>query len=398
MPEMNLKRAVSLVTRMMAIPGQSGREARILHFITNALRKAGLPSRAMRLDQVHRKSPNGGETGNLIVRLEGTTRQQRRLLMAHVDTVPVCVGSRPVRRGAWIRSADHGTALGADNRSGAAAVLNAVLAILAGKLHHPPLTILWTVQEEVGLIGARFVALANLGRPKLVFNFDSGDPSRLVIGATGAYRGNIDIEGTASHAGVHPELGVSAITIASLAIAQLQKDGYLGAVRKGRRTGTSNIGFIEGGQATNVVAPRARLTAEVRSHDPRFRKMILDRFRTVFRSAAEEVRNESGRAGKVRFDFHLDYEAFKLGRREPCIVAARKAVRACAGGGAGIEPLLVVVDGGLDANWLTRRGLPTVTLGAGQHGAHTVDEALHVSEFEIGCRAALRLATGTEDA
>ncbi len=142
-----------------------------------------------------------------------------------------------------------------------------------------------------------------------------------------------------------------------------------------------------------MVAPYVKLTAEIRSHDPRFRKAILNRFRSAFRTAAKQVRNEAGYSGQAYFDFHLDYEAFKLPRREPCVVAAQKAVQA-----AGVkEPLPVIVDGGLDANWLTQRGLPTVTLGAGQHGAHTLNEALHVGEFQVGCRTALRLATGTEN-
>ena len=37
--------------------------------------------------------------------------------MAHVDTVPLCRGARPVRRGRWIVPADENTALGADDRA-----------------------------------------------------------------------------------------------------------------------------------------------------------------------------------------------------------------------------------------------------------------------------------------
>ena len=165
------------------------------------------------------------------------------------------------------------------------------------------------------------------------------------------------------------------------------------ATDKGQRTGTSNVGVVQGGEAPNVVTPRVSLRAEVRSHNPRFRKTILNRFNGAFERAAKSVRNELGQAGKVRFESQLDYEAFRLGRREPCVVAAQCAVRSV----LGKEPVLVAVDGGLDANWLTARGIPTVTIGAGQHGAHTVGETLNVTEFEQGCRIALRLATGTEN-
>ena len=394
--EPDLKQAVALVTKMMAIVGPSGREGRIQRFIMTALRRAGLAPSAIKIDRVHLKSPFGGEVGNLIVKLPGrgtsVGRGPRRLLLAHVDTVPTCVGSRPVRRGQWIRSADANTGLGADNRSGAAAVLCAALTILKGRLSHPPLTLMWPVQEEVGLVGAQFVSLGDLGRPKLAFNFDSGTPMRVISGATGAYRMAIVVEGLASHAGVHPDLGISAITIAARAIAALDQEGYLGLIQKGRQSGTSNVGVIDGGQATNVVAPRVKLKAEVRADNPRFRITILNRFKRAFEQAARQAQNVAGRSGHVHFDVRLDYEAFRLKRSEPAVVAACAAVRSV----VGTQPSLESVKGGLDANWLTQRGVPTVTLGAGQHGAHTVDETLNVGEFEQGCRIALRLATGAE--
>ena len=62
----------------------------------------------------------------------------------------------------------------------------------------------------------------------------------------------------------------------------------------------------------------------------------------------------------------------------------------------GGEPFQFVSNGGLDANWLTARGIPTVTLGCGQVNAHMVTEKLDLAEFRHACRIALRLATATE--
>ena len=50
-------------------------------------------------------------------------------------------------------------------------------------------------------------------------------------------------------------------------------------------------------------------------------------------------------------------------------------------------------EGGLDANHLNQKGIPTVTMGAGQHGPHTVDEYVDVREYLNGCRLALCVAT-----
>ena len=106
------------------------------------------------------------------------------MLIAHVDTVPICVGSRPVRKGKRIVSADPKTGLGADDRAGASALLTTAMALLRGGIPHPPLTLLWTVQEEIGLHGARLARLSTLGKPKLTFNFDGGSAAKITIGAT----------------------------------------------------------------------------------------------------------------------------------------------------------------------------------------------------------------------
>lgn len=310
------------------------------------------------------------------------------MLSAHLDTVPICLGCKPVLRNGWIRSAIPDTGLGADNRSGVAAVLNAALQIRRHKLPHPPLTLLFTVQEEVGLMGAHHVAVSRLGGPALAFNFDGGSPAKLTIGATGGYRMTIDIRGIASHAGVAPEDGVSAITIGSMAIAQLQRQGWLGRVSSGAG-GTSNVGVFNAGEATNVVTDRATLKAEVRSHDKRFRKKILNAFVKAFDDAAKSISNADGKCGKVRIDSRLDYEAFALGRNEPCVRQAEAAIRATGG-----KPTHSICDGGLDANWLCAHGIPTVTLGAGAKNPHMVGESLDVKAYLKACRIAVALATG----
>jgi tripeptide aminopeptidase len=61
--------------------------------------------------------------------------------------------------------------------------------------------------------------------------------------------------------------------------------------------------------------------------------------------------------------------------------------------GEGLEVELAIANGGLDANWLSARGIPTVTLGCGQREIHTVDEWLDVEDYLRACRIAQRIAT-----
>ena len=389
LPEADYPGAEELLMQMLAIPGVSGREATVMEFITRELRQAGVSETALEFDHAHRRTILKGNSGNLVCRLPGTIRGPRRMLSAHVDTVPLCEGVKPVRHGNLIEPADTNTALGADDRAGAAVILNAALEILRRKLDHPPLTFLWTVQEEVGLFGARHVRIGMLGKPRLAFNFDGGSTDKLTIGATGGYRIKIQIRGVASHAGGAPEEGVSAITIASLAIAELHNSGWHGQISKGGRRGTSNVGVISGGNATNVVTPLVEIRAEARSHDAAFRKRIVGAIEKAFRKAAKSVRNVDGVCGDVLIDGHLDYEAFELGDEEPCVLAAEAAVASI-----GNQPIRAVCNGGVDANWLTKRGIPTVTLGCGQINPHTTREKLDVAKYRQACTIGLRLATG----
>ncbi len=387
-PPADLAQARRIVLDLLAVPGVSGQEKDVAERIVKWLRDAGCPASAISFDKAHLKTPLKGNVGNLIVKLPGTMPGPRRLLMAHMDTVPVCVGAKPVVSGRQIRSADPKTGLGGDDRAGVAVVLATAVQLLRSKLPHPPLTLFFAIQEEVGLFGARFVKAADLGRPQLAFNFDGGAPEKLTIGATGGHRMDITITGIPSHAGVAPEKGVSAIAIASLAIATLVENGWHGLVERDGKRGTSNVGVVQAGAATNVVAESANLRAEARGHDPAFRGRIVKTIEKAFHDAVKRVRSVDGRTGSVRIDGRLDYEAFRLDEDEPCVTVAREVVR-----GVGLEPRLDISNGGLDANWMAANGIPTVTLGCGQREIHTTDERLDLDGFEQACRIALRLAT-----
>ena len=389
LPEPDLGRARKIVLDLLAVPGISGHEKAVADRIVKWLRNAGCPASAITFDAAHTKTPIKGEVGNLIVKLPGTVSGPRRLLMAHMDTVPVCQGAKPVVSGGHVKSADPKTGLGGDDRAGCAVVLSTAVEILERGLPHPPITLLFGIQEEVGLYGARFVKAADLGRPQLAFNFDGGAVEKITVGATGGYRMDIAIEGIPAHAGVAPEKGVSAIAIAALAIADLVEHGWHGLVEKDGKRGTSNVGVIQAGAATNVVAESATLRAEARGHDPAFRGRIVKAIEKAFADAAKRVRSAAGRTGRVAVTGRLDYEAFRLADDEPCVVAAQAAVRSL-----GLVPRLDVSNGGLDANWMAANGIPTVTLGCGQMEIHTTQERLDLAAFEAACRAALRLATG----
>jgi tripeptide aminopeptidase len=185
--------------------------------------------------------------------------------------------------------------------------------------------------------------------------------------------------------------------VAALALNEVYQNGWFGKITHEGREGTANVGSLGGedgrsaGTATNVITDYALLRGEARSHDPRFMKVITATYRKAFRDAANRVRDHRGRGARIRFQARHDYYPFRLKPADPVVRYAQAAAAR-----AGFQPTLRVTNGGLDANWMVRHGIPTVTFGAGQNNIHTVEEFVDLVEFQAGCRLALALATGEE--
>ncbi|AKJ65322.1 M20/M25/M40 family metallo-hydrolase [Kiritimatiella glycovorans] len=385
-PAIDERRAVDNLLSLLAVEGLSGRETRVAEKVANLLVEAGCRPEWIAHDSAHRKAGAGFECGNLIVRLPGKRGLPRVMFSGHMDTVPLCRGAEPVRRGGRIESKGE-TGLGADNRTAVAAIVTAAQHLLGHGIPRRPLTLLFTVAEEVGLCGARYVTKKDLGHPSMGFNLDGGDPAKLIVGAIGATRWTAEIRGRSSHAGVHPEQGISAGLIASRAVADLAERGWFGAIGKSGGRGTANVGKMNGGMANNQVMDHMTVTGECRSHSRKFLARITSAWRTAFERAAVSVRNHEGQCGSVSFEFEDDYEAFRLNKSAPVVREAQRAADA-----TGLTPETVIMDGGLDASFFNQRGIPTVTLGAGAHAIHTTDEYADLDEYLAGCRLLMELA------
>ncbi len=313
--------------------------------------------------------------------------------MTHMDTVPLCAGAKPKLQGRRVVN-EATAALGGDNRTGCAVLVTLAAELIRQQVPHPPLTLFFTVREESGLYGAKHVNAVELGGAAMGFNFDGRCAADVIVGAIGADRWTVDIHGKASHAGVAPERGISATMIFALGMAEVFAGGWFGKVVKDGKEGTSNVGPVGGadgrsaGDATNVVTDYVFLKGESRSHDAAFFPQITAAYRDAFLSAAARVKDDQGRTAEVEFRARLDYHPFRLPDDAPVVRHALMAAKL-----AGIEPTLRTTNGGLDANWMVRHGLPTVTLGAGQRMVHTVEEYVELEDYLKACRFAVALAT-----
>lgn len=387
--------AIDRLLRFLAVPGITGEEGAISLDIMAALKEVGVAWDAIRYDDANTRIPVPTQTGNLIATLPGTRRGAKPVLfMTHMDTVPLCAGAKPVRKENRIVNAAAHAALGGDNRTGCAVLVSLAAELIRQKLPHPPITFLFTIREESGLYGAKHLNPADLGGPVMGFNVDGRIAADITVGAIGADRWEVDVFGRASHAGVHPEKGVSATMITAVALAEVRQKGWFGKIVKGTKEGTSNVGSVGdaagkcAGNATNVVTDFVHVKGESRSHDARFVREISAAYKAAFDRAAKAVKDDKGKGGKVKFASRLDYVPFRLKETEPVVRHAKAACKA-----AGLKANLRVTNGGLDANWMVKHGIPTITIGAGQNEIHTVKEYVDLAEFANGLKLALALAT-----
>src|SRR6185436_7963315 len=99
-------------------------------------------------------------------------------------------------------------------------------------------------------------------------------------------------------------------------------------------------------------------------------------------------KDDRGRTAEIDFESRVDYHPFRLSEDEPVVKHALTAAKVAA-----LEAKTRTTNGGLDANWLVRHGIPTITFGAGQRQVHTVEEYVELDDYLKGCRFAVALAT-----
>ena len=386
----------NLLLRLISSPGTTGNEGPIAELIRNELIAVGVPAESIVDDQANKRISVPTPCGNLIVKLKGSHPGRPLLFSTHMDTVPLCDGAVPewVKDKNQIRSKGK-TALGGDNRTGCAVLIQLAARLLRQEGIRPNITLLFTVREESGLHGARHLDTSLLGNPSMGFNVDGGEPAKFIRGAVGAERWEAHIEGIASHAGVHPDKGASATLVASLAISEVHRGGWFGKVVREGRQGSSNVGILSGrnggtvGDATNVVTDYLHMRGESRSFDSDFVRKITQAYENALVSAANEVKTNTGQTAKVEFHSHIDYEAFLIPEDSAIIQKAFKAANK-----TGLSPKLELGRGGLDSNWIVKHGIQSLTFGAGQHEIHTIAEYVDMAEFKSGCDLALELALG----
>lgn len=145
---MNAERLLSTFLDMVRISSPSRHEARFAAHCRRIFESMGA---TVRFDEAG--AATGSDTGNLIAEFPGT-REGHLVLSAHMDTVMPGYDIEPVIEGSRIVSAGE-TVLGADDKAGIAAIVEALRCVFEEGVSHPRITVVLTVCEELSLFGCR---------------------------------------------------------------------------------------------------------------------------------------------------------------------------------------------------------------------------------------------------
>jgi tripeptide aminopeptidase len=350
---------LDLFLELCAIPSPPGEERAVCDRVLAELRALGLE-----VDEDDAGAEIGSTMGNVLARLPGDAEGGVPLFFcAHLDTVPPEGPIEPVVEDGVVRNAG-GTILGADNKAAVVAMIEGVRRVADRGLPHPGVELLFTPKEEVGLVGAKAFDTTRL-RGGLGYVYDQGAPvGGVVLGAPSQTTLYATFHGRAAHSGMHPEEGRSAIAAAAKAIA----DFRLG--RLDDET-TANVGVVSGGTARNIVPEWCSFEAEVRSHDER-------KLRDVVQEMLDAITFAAGLA-ECEVDTRLEenYRAYRFRREDLPVRLASEALTR-----VGVQPSYVLTGGGADANVFNQRGLACVNLANGMTAIHTPDEHIAVSDIE----------------
>ncbi|GGH79430.1 tripeptide aminopeptidase [Pullulanibacillus pueri] len=353
----NQERLVNEFMELVQIDSETGEEEKISKVLKEKFTALGLT-----VEEDNAKEVTGHGANNLICTLEGTVDCDPIYFTSHMDTVVPGKGIKPSIQEGKIVS-DGTTILGADDKAGLSAMFEAIRVLKEKDIPHGTIQFIITVGEESGLVGAKALQKEKI-KAKFGYALDSDGPvGDIITAAPTQARITATIFGKTAHAGVAPEKGVSAITVAAKSIAKMP----LGRIDEET---TANIGRFAGGQKTNIVCDRVDILAEARSLVQEKMEAQVEKMKKAFEETAEAM------GGKAEVKVEIMYPNFKFDASDHLVQVAQVAAQAI-----GRNPRILQSGGGSDGNVIAGLGIPTVNLAVGYEDIHTTNEKMSVEEL-----------------
>lgn len=310
------------------------------------------------------------KTEQLIVKIKGNDNTKAKTFYcAHIDTVTPADNINPIIEGDRIVT-DKTTVLGADDKSGVAAMIVAVDEIIKSGEKHGDIALFFTALEEKGCIGASQIDLSGL-ELDYGFVFDTTESVGKIVVRTQHVQGmdvNIAVDNIPNHANsctVENALGYAARMIAAIERG-LRDEADMTFTQVTKLTTEYDKGYM--------VPYKAAFKLTLRSFDKAAQQNML-------KQAIEIVESFKDKDLTVNYTIapkdtqgynNYDYDKGKLMLEKGA--AALKSI--------GIEPIYSGNGlGSHDANKFLQKGLSSLVFSCGMQQIHTVNEWIYIKDI-----------------
>lgn len=275
--------------------------------------------------------------------------------------------------GCTLITSDGTTLLGADDKAGIAAIMEAAAFLMeTPERRHGSIRICFTCDEEIGR-GVDHIDLDRLGAAAC-YTLDGSGADTIDIETFSADLATVTVTGKNIHPSIAKDKMVNAVRAAGDFLSRIPRDRLAPEVTEERE------GFLHPYEISGGVGS-VRMKILLRDFDT----AALADHAEILRAAAEET-GRTFPGAEIGIDFKYQYRNMADGlAREPRVVdCAKRALEKL-----GSTPELAIVRGGTDGSRLTEMGLPTPNLSTGQHTPHSplewacLEEMAHAAEWIV---------------
>lgn len=368
---MNKERLLNNLVEMLKIHSPSKKEGKFARYLINLLEEMGA---SIYLDEGYLQY--GGDSPSIIAKFFGDIEGDGITFAAHMDVIEPNLNVEPIIDGDIIKT-DGTTTLGGDDKGGIASIIEVLRTIKEEKISHKDIYVVLTPCEEIGMLGAKYFnwekVPKNMMPSKNMIVVDNAGASGIIAhSAPSKYDIEISFQGRKAHAGIEPEKGINAISIASYSLSHMN----IGRIDD---LTTSNISTISSEFPSNVVPDMCRITGEVRSHSEERILEIIESYKKVCDEAIEKF------GGTYKLDYQCDYPVLKP---KDDLKFAKEFTEIYEE--IGVPSELKVIGGGSDSNIFAKEGFNSIIIGVGMYKVHTVEEYLVIDDLVKTTEAIIR--------
>ncbi len=335
---------------------------------------ADLEALGLKVDTDNAGAAFGSNGYNVHAYIEGELGGEPLIFSAHMDTVKPGNGIKPIITDGVIHT-DGSTILGGDDKSGIAAVIEAIRTLKEKNIPHKNIEVLFSIAEEGGMMGVKNMDYDMVVGKRAVVLDSSGDVGKVIYCGPGQIKIFATVVGKTSHAGLAPEAGISAIQVAAKGIANMN------LLRIDEET-TCNIGTIKAEYATNIVPDRCEFVAEVRSRNIDKLNAQAAHIKDCLQAACDEA------GATLECELVTNYISFNVPLDDELVKMVEAACERL-----GYNFTTAKGGGGSDANVMALHGFKSIVLGVGMTKVHTTEECIKIEDLNKTSMLCLDLMT-----